>query len=75
MRVMAIDHQALTLWRERSGFTKVDFAKKCGISLQYLCDIEAGNRKLKRSPDLVKRFAKELGIPAIYLEHREAVAK
>jgi transcriptional regulator with XRE-family HTH domain len=65
-----IDHEALTLWRERSGLSKTAFAKATNISLQYLCDIEGGKRKLNRRPELIKRFAETLDIPVTYLERR-----
>lgn len=65
MRVMAIDAQALTLWRERTGFSKVDFAKRVGISLQYLCDIEAGRRGAR--PELIGRMVETYDVPRHWL--------
>lgn len=64
---MAIDAAALKLLRERSGYSMSVFAKKVGISLQYLCDIEGGNRTLKRSPALIKKMADELQVPSTML--------
>lgn len=75
MRSVQIDGEKLTKWRERSGFTKKAFANDVGISLQYLCDIEGGDRKLNRSPDLIKRMAVVLDIPVPYLLKEAAPEK
>lgn len=38
---------------------QVDFAKKLGVSRQYLCDLEHGRKSV--SPKKAKKFAKKLG--------------
>lgn len=60
---MAINGEALRLLRERTGWKAADFAAAADISLQYLCDIEAGRRKLKRNPELIRTFAQLLEVP------------
>lgn len=40
------------------------------ISPQYLSDIEAGRRTLKRNPGLIKRLASALNVPTSMLERR-----
>lgn len=67
-----IDGGALRTLREKDGYTAKEFAAKAHISLQYLCDIEAGRRGLSRRPDLVKRFAELLNIPLSMIERRVA---
>lgn len=65
---MQIDRQALRIMRERTGYSRTEFAKTLGISLQYLCDIEAGHRRLKRNPALIKRMAELLEVPVTMLQ-------
>lgn len=59
------DH--LRVLREKDGQSQKELAKAVGISLQYLCDIEAGRRTLKRNPGLVLRLAEALGVPVSML--------
>jgi transcriptional regulator with XRE-family HTH domain len=47
--------------RLRDGFSQTVFAKKLGISRQYLCDVEKGRRLV--SPEQAARFAKTFGHP------------
>lgn len=67
---MSIDHEALRVLMDKDGQTAVTFAARLGISVQYLCDILAGRRTLKRSPELLSRMARELNVPRSMLEHR-----
>lgn len=69
---MAIDGEALKVLREKDGWTAKAFAEESGISLQYLCDIEAGRRRLKRAPHLLNRFAEILKVPKSMLEASRA---
>lgn len=71
---MAIDGSALREWRERSGYGRKQFADRVGISHQYLCDIERGDRKLSRNPSLINRMAAELNIPSLWLQKRTGEA-
>lgn len=67
---MAIDGAAVKILREKDGASRTQFAKLVGISMEYLCDIEAGRRTLKRNPGLVKRIAETLNVPTSMVEHR-----
>lgn len=71
--VAAIDREGLAKAIELGGWEKKQLAKKVGISPQYLADILAGRRTLKRNPALRKAMAKELGVPTRWIE-REAAA-
>jgi transcriptional regulator with XRE-family HTH domain len=56
--------------REKDGSTMSDFAKRVGISLGYLNDIESGRRTCKRNPAIVKRIAEALNVPMSMIERR-----
>lgn len=45
--------------REGEGLSQVAFAKKLGVSKQYLCDLERGRRFA--SPKAASDYAKKLG--------------
>lgn len=47
--------------RLRDEFSQTLFAKKLGVSRQYLCDVEKGRRLV--SPEQAARFAKAFGHP------------
>ena len=47
--------------RLRDKISQVKFAKKLGISKQYLCDVEKGRRLV--SPEQAAKFAKAFGHP------------
>jgi transcriptional regulator with XRE-family HTH domain len=51
--------------RVRDDFTQAEFAKKLGVSRQYLCDVEKGRRLA--SPEQAARFAKAFGHPPAVL--------
>ena len=67
---MAIDGAALRILREKDGYTVARLAETLGISPQYLGDIEAGRRTLKRNPGLIKKIAETLNVPTSMIEHR-----
>ncbi|MGE0614633.1 MAG: helix-turn-helix transcriptional regulator [Bacteriovoracia bacterium] len=52
---------AVEALRLRDELSQVTFAKKLGISRQYLCDVEKGRRLV--SPEQAARFAKAFGHP------------
>jgi transcriptional regulator with XRE-family HTH domain len=54
--------EAVESLRVRDELTQVRFAKKLGISRQYLCDVEKGRRLV--SPEQAARFARAFGHPA-----------
>jgi transcriptional regulator with XRE-family HTH domain len=47
--------------RLRDGVSQASFAKKLGVSRQYLCDVEKGRRQV--SAEQAARFAKAFGHP------------
>lgn len=55
----------LFLWaiRESDDISQTDFAKRLGISRQYLCDLERGRRFM--SAKMAAGFAKKLGYSPI----------
>lgn len=55
----------LTAWREANASTQTAFAKKLGISVQNLNDLEKGRRI--PSPSRAAKIAKKLGLPEISL--------
>lgn len=67
---MGVNAAALTAIRNKDGMTKTQLASASGISLQYLCDIEAGRRGAK--PDVMKRIASALNVPVSAIEIRVA---
>lgn len=56
---------AVEALRLRDGLSQTSFAKKIGISRQYLCDVEKGRRLV--SPEQAARFAKAFGHPTSVL--------
>ena len=73
--VPAIDHKSLTKAMGLAPMTAKQLADKLGLSLQYVCDIQAGRRTLKRNPELRKRIAEALDIPTHWIEHRDEPAE
>jgi transcriptional regulator with XRE-family HTH domain len=67
---VTINHEALTVIRRKDGHTIASLASMVEISPQYLSDIEAGRRTLKRNPGLIKRLASALNVPTSMLERR-----
>lgn len=66
-----INGAAVKVLREKDGQSATDFAKRLGISLSYLGDIERGDRSnLRRSPDLIKRIAEALNVPVSAVQER-----
>ena len=58
--------EAVEALRLRDGFSQVAFAKKMGISKQYLCDVEKGRRYV--SPEQAVRFSKAFGhAPSLFV--------
>ena len=67
---MTINREALRIIREKDGHSLTSLAAAVEISPQYLGDIEAGRRTLKRNPGLIKRLAEALNVPTSMLESR-----
>lgn len=66
----------LKAWREGEGKSQTVFAKKLGMSVQNLNDLEKGRRI--PSPTRAARIAKKLGLPEkglIQLALRDSLAK
>jgi len=57
--------EMLKSWREAEDLTQTAFAKKVGLSVQNLNDLEKGRRI--PSPTRAAGIAKKLGLPAIGL--------
>lgn len=55
----------LSSWRESEEMSQSEFAKKLGISVQSLCDLEKGRRI--PSPSRAASIAKKMGYPEIAL--------
>lgn len=55
----------LKAWREAEDLTQTAFAKRLGLSIQNLNDLEKGRRI--PSPTRAARIAKKLGLPEIGL--------
>jgi transcriptional regulator with XRE-family HTH domain len=54
---------AVEAMRVANEFSQVDFAKKLGVSRQYLCDVEKGRRFV--SPEQAVRFAQAFQHPPV----------
>ncbi len=66
----------LKAWREAEDLSQTAFAKKIGLSVQNLNDLEKGRRI--PTPTRAARIAKKLGLPEvglIQLALRDALAK
>lgn len=66
----------LRTWREAEEMTQTAFAKRVGLSVQNLNDLEKGRRI--PTPSRAARIAKKLGLPEIgliQLALRDALAK
>ena len=72
--VTGIDHRALVKAMDKSAVTPKQLADSLGLSLQYVCDITAGRRTLKRNPELRRRMAKALDVPTHWIEHQDAAS-
>ncbi len=70
----AIDPAALRKAMDGAGVTRARLANEVGLSLQYVCDITAGRRLLKRRPDLRRRIAAALDVPIHWIERPEELA-
>ena len=71
---MLINPAALTEIRERSGFTKAQFASAVAISPSYLTEIEKGD-KTGVSPAVIKRMADTLKCPVAALIQNPAAVE
>lgn len=67
---MAIDPVALRILMEKDGSNIATLSGRVGISRQYLGDIVAGRRSLKRNPQLIKDIATALNVPTSMIERR-----
>ncbi|MBX2986340.1 MAG: helix-turn-helix transcriptional regulator [Bdellovibrionaceae bacterium] len=57
--------KALKAWRLAEGLSQGPFAKRLGISVQSLCDLEKGRRV--PTPARAAKMARKMGIPEISL--------
>lgn len=70
----AIDKDGLARAMDFGGCSSKQLADDLGISPQYVCDMLAGRRTLKRNPELRARIAKTLDVPRRWIETPEAAA-
>ncbi|RNI27368.1 XRE family transcriptional regulator [Rufibacter immobilis] len=56
---------AVKILRKQRGHSQKEFAEKCGISVNALCQIETNASFPQKST--IKRICEELGIPTSYL--------
>jgi transcriptional regulator with XRE-family HTH domain len=70
----SIDSKNLVKAMDRSQVTQKRLAEELGLSLQYVCDITAGRRTLKRNPQLRARIASVLDVPTHWIEHQDAAS-
>lgn len=70
----AIDASLLVKAMDKNNVTRRRLADELGVSIQYVCDITAGRRTLKRNPELRKRIAEVCDVPTHWIEHQEQVA-
>jgi transcriptional regulator with XRE-family HTH domain len=70
--LVEIDPVALVVLREKDRSSKTHLAKRAGISLGYLADLESGRRK--GNPEVIGKLADALNVPTSMLERRRAVA-
>lgn len=59
---------------DKAGVSRRHLATETNLSLQYVCDITAGRRTLKRNPELRKRIAAVLDVPQHWIEHHDEAA-
>lgn len=64
----AIDPTNLAKAMDSKNVTRKHLADELGISLQYVCDITAGRRLLKRNPELRMRIAQVCDVPIHWIE-------
>jgi len=66
-----VDPIALTVLREKDGYTKSRLAEVAGLSLGYLADLESGRRK--GNPEVITKLAQALNVPRSMLERRRFI--
>jgi transcriptional regulator with XRE-family HTH domain len=63
--------EAVTFARERAGLTKTDLAKRLGVSLALISQIEStGPNARNAKPAMLRRIAEELNCPVVFLERK-----
>jgi len=65
-----LDHEpeAVTYAREQAGFTKTELARRLGVALSLISQIESGDRNA--TPSMLNRLAHELNCPRVVLERK-----
>jgi len=65
-----LDHEpeAVTYARMQAGFSRTELAKRLGVSLSLISQIESGDRNA--TPALLRRMADELNCPKVVLERK-----
>ncbi|MEU0059869.1 helix-turn-helix transcriptional regulator [Streptomyces sp. NPDC006334] len=65
--------EAVTRARENAGLTQKALAERCGISIQLMCDIEAGRRNA--NPDRLRAMARAIGCSVSELQPNSGVTR
>lgn len=70
-----LDHEpeAVTWARKKAGLTKTALAKRLGVSLSLISQIESGDRNA--TPAMLPRLAEALNCPVVVLERKREVAR
>lgn len=63
-----LDPSKLRRAMDTAEVTPVELARSVDVSVQYVTDMRAGRRRLKRSPALRRRIADALGVPRRSIE-------
>ena len=65
-----LDHEpeAVRYAREQAGLTRTEVAKRCGVSLSLISEIESGTRNA--TPAMLIKLAKALNCPRVVLERK-----
>ena len=68
----AIDPERLRRAMAATGINSAELARRTGTSVDYVCHITAGRRRLKRNPSLQRRIADALDVPVDWIQGRAA---
>jgi transcriptional regulator with XRE-family HTH domain len=65
-----LDHEplAVTYARQQAGLTKTELARRCGVSLSLISEIESGTRNA--TPAMIRTLARALNCPRVILERK-----
>ncbi len=69
-----LDHEpeAVTYAREQAGLTKTELARRCGVVVSLISEIESGTRNA--TPAMLNKLAAALNCPRVALERKRQTA-